>query len=141
MFRTLDLTLRHLPPRTRPAMNLLSRFKLHTRVALLLGLSLLAVVVSVATGASLMHQRMLQDRIDKVRAVVLEAVGFAEALQAQVDAQEMTEQQALAAFRQDVHRVRFGTKDDYLLAQTFDGQVVMHGGDPQREGKLTASKD
>jgi methyl-accepting chemotaxis protein len=122
-------------------MTLLSRLKLHTKLALLLGLSTLAVVVSIGAGASLMHGRMIDDRIDKVRAVVLAATGFAQSLQAQVDAHQISREQALATFRDQVHRVRFGAADDYLLIQTFDGMVVMHGGDPAREGKPTASKD
>jgi methyl-accepting chemotaxis protein len=88
-----------------------------------------------------MHARMINDRIDKVRAVVLAATGFAQSLQAQVDAHQITHEQAVATFRDEVHRVRFGAADDYLLIQTFDGIVVMHGGDPTREGKPTASKD
>jgi methyl-accepting chemotaxis protein len=122
-------------------MTLLSRLKLRTKLTLLLGLSALAVVVSIGAGASIMHARMINDRIDKVRAVVLAATGFAQSLQAQVDAHQITHEQAVATFRDEVHRVRFGAADDYLLIQTFDGIVVMHGGDPTREGKPTASKD
>jgi methyl-accepting chemotaxis protein len=122
-------------------MTLLSRLKLRTKLALLLGLSTLAVVVSIGAGASLMHGRMIDDRIDKVHAVVLAATGFAQSLQAQVDAHQISREQALATFRDQVHRVRFGAADDYLLIQTFNGMVVMHGGDPTREGKPTASKD
>jgi methyl-accepting chemotaxis protein len=122
-------------------MNLLSRLKLRTKLALLLGLSAVAVVVSIGAGGSLMHGRMINDRIDKVRAVVLTAIGFAQSLQGQVDAHQITHEQALATFRDEVHRVRFGTDDDYLLIQNLDGLVVMHGGDPKREGKPTASKD
>jgi methyl-accepting chemotaxis protein len=122
-------------------MHLLSRLRLHTKLALLLGLSALAVVVSIGAGALIMHERMINDRIDKVHAVVLAATGFARSLQDQVDAHQITQPQALAAFRDEVHRVRFGDDGDYLLVQGFDGMVVMHGGDPAREGKPTASKD
>jgi methyl-accepting chemotaxis protein len=122
-------------------MNILSRLRIRTKLVLLLGLSALALIASVSAGASLMHGRMINDRIDKVHAIVLAAIGFAQSLQAQVDAHQISHAQAVAAFRDDVHRVRFGAEDDYLLIQTFDGTVVMHGGDPTREGKPTASKD
>jgi methyl-accepting chemotaxis protein len=122
-------------------MNILSRLRLRTKLLLLMGLSALALIASISAGASLMHGRMVNDRIDKVHAVVLAAMGFAQSLQAQVDAHQITQAQAEAAFRDQVHRVRFGAEDDYLLIQTFDGTVVMHGGDPSREGKPTASKD
>jgi methyl-accepting chemotaxis protein len=58
-----------------------------------------------------------------------------------VDARQISQEQALATFREDMHRVRFGAADDYLLLQTLDGTVVMHGGDANREGKPTASRD
>ncbi len=122
-------------------MNLLSRFKFHAKLALLLGMSALAIVVSIGAAASIMRQRMVQDRIDKVQSIVIAAKGFAQSLQDKVDAQQMTHQQALAMFREEIHRVRFGANDDYLLVQDLDGMVLMHGGDPKREGRPTASED
>jgi methyl-accepting chemotaxis protein len=122
-------------------MTMLGRIRLRTKLLLLLGLATLAVVAAIAAGASIMHRRMIDDRIDKVRAVVLAASGFAGSLQDQVDAHRITQDQAVAMFRNEVHRVRFGAEDDYLLVQTLDGTVVMHGGDPKRENKPTASRD
>ena len=122
-------------------MTLFSRLKLRTKLLLLLGLSTIAVVVSIGVSASFMHQRMIDDRIDKVHSIVLASIGFAQSLQARVDAHQISHEQAIATFRDDVHRMRFGAEDDYLLIQTFDGTVVIHGGDPKREGKMTASKD
>jgi len=121
--------------------TLFSRLKLRTKLLLLLGLSTLAVVTSIAVSASFMHQRMIDDRIDKVHSIVLASIGFAQSLQARVDAHQISQEQAIATFRDEVHRMRFGAEDDYLLVQTYDGTVVMHGGDPKREGKMTASKD
>ncbi len=122
-------------------MNILSRLRLRTKLALLLGLSALGLVASIAAGASLMHQRMLDDRVDKLRAVVQSAMGFAQSLEKQVTVGRITREQALAQFRDDLHTMRFDTGTNYILVQTFDGVVVMHGGDPGREGKPTASKD
>ena len=122
-------------------MTFLGRLKLRSKLALLLGLSALALVASTGVGATLLHQRMIDGRIDKLRGVVLTATGFAQSLQAQVDAHQITQDQALAAFRDEVHRVRYGGEGDYLLVQNFDGLVVMHGGDPKREGAPTLSKD
>ncbi|HEY0182409.1 MAG TPA: cache domain-containing protein [Rhodopila sp.] len=122
-------------------MNPLSHLRLRTKLGLLMGMSALALIVLIAVSASLMRQRMIDDRIDKLRAVVVSAMGFAQALQAEVDAHRVTQEQALATFRNQVHRVRFGAADEYLLLQTVDGMVTMHGGDPAREGKPTVSKD
>ena len=122
-------------------MNFLRHLRLRTKLVFLMGMSALALVISIGAAGSLMRQRMIDDRIDKLRAVVISAMGFAQSLQAGVDAHQITQEQALATFRNDLHRVRFGAEDDYLLIQTFDGMVVIHGGDPRREGKPTASKD
>jgi methyl-accepting chemotaxis protein len=122
-------------------MHLLSRLRLRTKLAILTGLSALAVVTSVALASSLMHQRMIEDRIDKLRAVVTEARGIAGFLEAQVATGRITREQALAQFRDQLHAVRYGSEGDYLLAQTYDGLVVMHGGDPKREGKPTTARD
>jgi methyl-accepting chemotaxis protein len=122
-------------------MNILSRLRLRIKLALLLGLSALGLVASIAAGVSLMHQRMLDDRVDKLRAVVQSAMGFAESREKLATAGQITREQALAQFRDDLHTMRFDAGTNYILVQTFDGVVVMHGGDPGREGKPTASKD
>jgi methyl-accepting chemotaxis protein len=122
-------------------MKLLSRLKLRTKLALLVALAALALVALIGVASTLMHQRMIEDRIDKLRAVVLETRGFAQFLEKQVIAQRITREQALAVLRDELHSVRYGGEDDYLLVQTFDGVVVMHGGDPKREGKPTTAKD
>ena len=61
-----------------------------------------------------MHQRMFDDRIDKLRAVVQAAIGVAQSLQDQVAAHQITREQALAPFRDDVHAMRFDAGTGYL---------------------------
>ena len=106
----------------------------------LLALSAVALVASVAAGSSLMRERMIEDRIAKLRAVVQSSMGFAQSLEKLVAAGRLTREQAQAQFRDDLHTMRFD-RINYVLVQTSDGVVVMHGGDPAREGKPTASKD
>lgn len=122
-------------------MSIFGRLTLQTKLVLLLALSALALMVLIGAAATLMHRRMIDDRVAMVRAVVVEAKGFAQSLQDRVDIHEITQEQAVGTFREEVHRMRFGTEADYLLVQTPDGMVVMHGGDPTRQGKPTASKD
>ncbi len=122
-------------------MRSLGRLKLKSKLAILLGLAALAIVTVTTVGVSITHQRLLDGRIDKVRGVVLTALGVARSLQAKVDNHQISDAEAQATFRDVVHTMRFGTADDYLLVQDYDGTVEMHGGDPSREGKPTASKD
>jgi methyl-accepting chemotaxis protein len=121
-------------------MILLSRLRLRTKLALLLVLSALAVLASAAAGSSLIHQRMVEGRIEELRAVVHSAMGFAQSLENQVTAGRLSREQAQAQFRDGLHTMRFDGSN-YVLAQTTDGMVVMHGGDPKREGKPTTAKD
>jgi methyl-accepting chemotaxis protein len=121
-------------------MKILGHLRLRTKLALILGLSIVALVIAVGAAASMLRQRMLDDRLEKLRAVVQSTIGFAQSLEKQVVAGRLTRDQALAQFRDDLHVMRFdGT--NYVLVQNPDGLVVIHGGDPSREGKPTASKD
>ncbi len=122
-------------------MGFLSRIKIRTKMSIVLVLFAVAFLLSFGGVASWMHARMVNDLIDKMRAVALTTTGFAQSLQDQVANKKITQEQAFAMFRDAVHRMRFGTNGDYLLVQDINGMVIMHGGDQKREGKPTASKD
>ena len=122
-------------------MTLLSNLRLRTKLALLMILSAAALVVLASISASMMYHRMIDDRIDKLRSLVLTVRGLAESLETQVQAGHLTHDQAIATLRGELHHIRFGSPDDYFLAQTADGIVIMHGGDPARENKLTTARD
>jgi methyl-accepting chemotaxis protein len=60
--------------------------RLRTKLALLLGLPALAVIASIASGAMAIHDRLIQDRVDKLRAVIQSTAGVAHSVEAQVTA-------------------------------------------------------
>jgi methyl-accepting chemotaxis protein len=122
-------------------MNLLQRLTLRAKLFMLLALAALGLATAIIAGVSIMHDRMLADRIDKVRAVGQAAIGFAASLEAEVAAGRLTRDAAIGRFRDQVHTVRFGTEGDYLLVQRDDGMVVAHGGNPALEGQPSASRD
>jgi methyl-accepting chemotaxis protein len=123
-------------------MLLLSRFKLGAKLALLLGLSALAVVVSIGVAASLMYHRMLDDRIDKARGVTEAALSIAQGLEAQVSAKQMTHEQALAELSKAVHAIRFDHGTGYIVVQNLATDlIVLHGGRPDQDGKPSTTKD
>jgi methyl-accepting chemotaxis protein len=122
-------------------MQLLSRLRLRTKLALLMGLSALALVASIAVASSLMHQRMLDDRIDKLRGITEAAMGVAQSLESQVAAHTMTREQALDQLRKAAHTIRFDAGSGYIVAQTLDtSTVVVHGANPGLEGKQSSAK-
>jgi methyl-accepting chemotaxis protein len=120
---------------------MLDRFKLRTKLACLFGLSALALIASIALGATMMHERMVNDRIDKLRAVVHAALSIAQSLQTREASHELTHAEALARFAADVHAIRFDKGDGYLTVQDFEGVVVLHGTTAAMEGKKSATKD
>jgi methyl-accepting chemotaxis protein len=119
-------------------MNLLSRLKLGTKLTLLLGLSAIAMVAIGGIGATTLHQRMLDDRLDKLQSVVSSTVAIAAALEARVGAQEITRQQALELFHRDIRAIRYDAGTGYLAVQDMHtGNVLMHGVNAALEGKPT----
>jgi hypothetical protein len=102
---------------------------------------LLALVATLAVVASLWHQRMINDRVDKLRTVVQWAMGIANSLQDRIVAQKLTQDQAMAELREQFHRMRFDRGEEYLTAQTADGVTLIHGTLPDREGKASTITD
>ena len=121
-------------------MHLLSRLALRTKFALLLGLSALGVIIAIGAASSLLHQRMMDDRVDKLRAVVQSAMSVAQALETQVKAQKLTHEQAMAQLATFLHGVRYDDGTGYITLQK-DGIVLIHGTDPSRENKASAAQD
>jgi methyl-accepting chemotaxis protein len=97
-------------------------------------LSALSVVVSIGAAASLMQQRMFNDRIEKLRAFVESTVGIAQSLENRVVSHQFTREQALTLLRDDVHDIRFDGGGGYVYAQTLDNMVILHGANPAMEG-------
>ena len=121
-------------------MSLLSRLRLRTKLALLLVLSALAVAAVTATSASMLHQRMVEERIDKLRAVVQSAIGIARVLQAEVTAGRLTREQAIEKLRVDIHAMRFDDGAGYIIVRR-EATMIVHGADPALDGKQSLTKD
>jgi len=122
-------------------MTLIANIGLRTKLLLPTLLSALAIIVSITAATAIMHRRMIEDRIDKLHAVIALAEGDAQWLQTEVAAGSITRAQAMATFRQQIHTLRFGSPTDYLIVYDDDGTVLMHGGDAAREGKPTTARD
>ena len=122
-------------------MTLIGRLRLRTKFTLLMGLSSLALVATLAVTAWLWHQRMIDDRVDKLRAVVQSAIGIAQSLQDQIAAHRLTQEQAMAELRDQFHTMRFDRGEGYLSVQAADGTVLIHGALPDHEGKPSTATD
>jgi methyl-accepting chemotaxis protein len=117
---------------------MISHLRIGTKMVLLMGLSALAMIAIAASGAMTLHQRMLDDRTDKLRAVVDSGIAIAADLEARVGNKELTRQQALDLFHRDIRSIRFDDGTGYLaVTDTRTGNILMHGVNPALEGKPT----
>jgi len=122
-------------------MNLLSRFKIRTKLASIVALSVLAVCAVIALTASLSQKRMLDDRISQLRTAVDMVIGLAQTLQDEVAAGKMTLADAESQFRARTKRMTFDKGQGYAMAFRPDTMVMMNTANPQLEGKITNTKD
>jgi methyl-accepting chemotaxis protein len=121
------------------AVSIISNLRLGTKMTLLLGLSAVAIVAVAFIGAVTLHQRMLDDRTEKLQAVVHSAVTLAGSLEARVGAHEITREQAIELFHRDVRAIRFDGGTGYLAAlDERTGKTLMHGVNPALEGTSSA---
>src|SRR5271166_2691219 len=117
-------------------MNFLSHLRLRTKLTLLVGLSAVAMVAIATAEAMTMHQRMLDARVEQLRAVVSSTVAIAKSLEASAAAQDITPPQAIERFHQDIHAIRFDGGVGYMsVLETRTGNVLIHGANPALEGK------
>jgi methyl-accepting chemotaxis protein len=122
-------------------MNILSHLRLRTKLMMLLGLSALAVIASIALGASEMKQRMLTDRVGKLRATTQMFIGLAQSLEKQVVTGQITREVAIARIVIAVQVMHFDNDQGYVTFQTHDNLVLAHGSVPQRNGKPAEGRD
>ena len=97
--------------------NALSRIRLHTKLALLLGLFTLGLVASIAAGTSIMQQRMVDDRVNKLRAVVQSAIGIAKIVDLEAGAAGLTREQAIDRLRATIRGMRFDDGAGYIIVR------------------------
>ncbi len=122
-------------------MNILKRLSLRTKLVIVMAMAALAVVASIATAASVMRSRMLEDRVAELQAVVQSALGLAQSLEDQVADKQLSRQQALEEFRKAAHAIRFDQGQGYIYAQTLDNIFVVHGANPKLENAASTAAD
>ena len=108
--------------------SFLGNLKLGTKMVLLLGLFVVGMVAMGAIGGNTLHERMRDDRIDKLRAIVSSGLTLATGLEERVAAHEITRQEALEEFHRDIRALRYDNGTGYLGAlDATTGTTLMHG--------------
>jgi len=122
--------------------NLLNRLRIKAKLLLLVGLSTVSLFSATMVAASFLHEKMLSDRVDKLRSIVETASGLAKSLEDAAVAGRITRDEAIARFRENVHAMWYDNHGDYLLAATMDGIFIVNAGAPKIEGSRgTKDKD
>jgi methyl-accepting chemotaxis protein len=121
--------------------NILGRLRVRTKLALLLGSFVFGIVAMVAIDAVRMHQRMIEQRVQKLKAADDMALSIATALERQVAANTITRDQEMARLRETLHAMRFDHGSGYLTLQTMDGVIRIHGADPTHDDKPAMATD
>lgn len=116
-------------------MFLLNRLSLRIKLLLVAVLCGIGLIGAIAAGGDVLYQRMVEDRVTKLDAIVDSAVTMAQALEARVTSGEISRAQAIAEMRARVHTIRFDGGSGYLFVLDMHGNMTMHGVDPALEGK------
>ena len=121
-------------------MSLLSRFKIRTKLALIVGLAAISICIIIGSSAVLSKNRMIEDRTDKLRTAVNMLCGVAWTLQEEVATGRLGMVDAQAQFRQRGRGMTFDNGQGYPVVYMQDTSVMLHGANPQLEGKITNAK-
>ncbi|HUC67514.1 MAG TPA: methyl-accepting chemotaxis protein [Stellaceae bacterium] len=115
-------------------MQILNRIKIKAKLGLMLGLSAVALAIAIFMAASLLHQRMLDDRIEKLRGIVEMLSGQAQSLENEVKAGKITREEALNRFRTIVYGSWYDDHHDYVMTFFMDGTVIANPNAPEQQG-------
>jgi methyl-accepting chemotaxis protein len=114
-------------------MSLLNNLRIQWKLLTLVCLSALSLMVAIVVAALLLHSRMMDERVAKLRAIVDTVHGVAAGLDAREKQGELNHDEALDRFRSVVHSMRFEGKN-YIFVHELTGKNLAHGGDPKEEG-------
>jgi methyl-accepting chemotaxis protein len=109
-----------------PTVRLLNRMPIRYKLYAVVVLAALALAGTVVLSADTLYHRMLDDRIDKMRAAAEIAVGHAQLLENQVKAGKLSRADAIVRWREAAHAMRYDGEGGYVFAAVQDGTVVMH---------------
>jgi methyl-accepting chemotaxis protein len=112
----------------------LDKIRIRTKLMIVLGVTAIALVLAIGAATSLQYQRMMQDRVAKLRAVVDTVVGIASSLDEEVKAGKMTREQALSRFKDTTQKMWFDDHRSYLAICGLDGIWFLNASAPKVEG-------
>lgn len=113
---------------------MIDRLRIRTKLLLVLLLCALSMAAAIWAATSILHQRMMQDRIGKLRAVTEIAFEQAQLLDTQVQAGKLTRDEAMARFKEIGRGWWFDNHRAYITVADFEGINVLNLASPKIEG-------
>ncbi len=105
-------------------MRFFDNLPLGRKLALLGAAALVALGVAALLFGLQARRQMVDDRLHQLHALVDSTVGIAAALEARVQAGELTHDRALGQFIADVNAMRYDNGSGYILVNTLDGVAL-----------------
>jgi methyl-accepting chemotaxis protein len=115
-------------------MNFINKIKIRSKLLIVLALSALALVAAIGVATSMMHTKMVEDRVAKLRGIVELSYGLAEQLQQQVQAGKLTQEQALDRFKEDTMAMWYDDHHSYIAIGNLDGKWWVNPAAPKVNG-------
>ncbi|MCP4617468.1 MAG: HAMP domain-containing protein [Bradyrhizobium sp.] len=111
----------------------LSNMKITPKLGILVGVALLGLCVAGFLAGYLMKREMVNARVDQAKAMVEMAKNMAAGLKKQVDAGQMTKEQALAEFGKRANSMTYDKGAGYLFGTGYNGITIL-APDPKQVG-------
>ncbi len=103
------------------------------KLGMLVGAILLGLCAACGIAITLMQQEMFNARVDQTKAIVSMAKNMAGELKRQIDAGEMTKEQAMVMYRKLGNAMTYDNGSGYLFSTGFDG-ITQLAPDPKQVG-------
>jgi methyl-accepting chemotaxis protein len=109
-------------------MSIINKIRIRTKLLLVLILTGLSLAAAIGAAGSILRERMMQDRIAKLRAVVELAFEQAQALDAQVKSGKQAREEAMSRFKDAGRAMWFDDHRSYVAIGGLDGLWFMNAG-------------
>jgi methyl-accepting chemotaxis protein len=115
-------------------MSILNRLSIASKQWILVGLTIVSLAISIGMAASLVHDKLMEQRVAKLHGMVEAARGIASALEADVVAGKMSREEAINRFHDDLSAMWYDHHSGYVTLFTMDGKALVYPSLPQLEG-------
>jgi len=111
----------------------LNNLTIAPKLGILIGVTLFGLCIAGALAGYLMKQEMLEARVDQTKAIVEMARNMAGELKKQVDAGQLTKEQAMAELRKLGNAMKYDKGAGYLFGTNYEG-ITQLSPDPKQVG-------